>query len=125
MNTLILEGKWLSALVFAQLIKTVICTLISFILYCVDDTFDPYEITRPSYNERMDALPTENSYVNFTNEEVDADTEQQSLLRAKRFNTEGISELSTEPDYFKFVESPTKRDGGNLRSTFTRPTAHF
>ena len=76
MNTLILEGKWLAALVFAQLIKTIICTLVSFILYCIDDQFDPYEIARPSYNERMDALPTENSYVNFTNEEVDADTEQ-------------------------------------------------
>ena len=76
MNTLILEGKWLAALVIAQLIKTIFCTLVSFILYCIDDQFDPYEIARPSYNERMDALPTENSYVNFTNEEVDADTEQ-------------------------------------------------
>ena len=75
MYTLIPESKWLAALVFAQLIKTIICTLVSFVLYCIDDTFDPYEIARPSYNERMDALPTENSYVNFTNEEIEADTE--------------------------------------------------
>lgn len=53
----------------------------------------------------MEALQTENSYVDFENHCMEFDEQENSPLCAKRLNTEGISEISTDIDYFQF--SPT------------------
>ena len=70
----------------------------------------------------MDRMETENSYVDFTNDNNEPGDQEDSPLCAQRCLTEGISELSTEIDYFQFSKSDEKQ---KPRNTFTRPTAHF
>ena len=106
------ETNWLAAMIVAQLVKIIFCSILQFLLHrCVaqsppeelDETVDPtkfkLEIHVPEDDEVV--LPTENSYVDFDNNCEEFNEDEHSPLAGSRCNTAGMSE--TEINYFQFT----------------------